>query len=276
MVVIFILMILEDCMYPFSQHRRKNSLILIAGVLVLLSSFLATVLSGVDAKSNIAQPSTTKMIFPPADNVIGLFEFDGSLRDSSGHGRDLTLIGGSIVPSFCRSGLRVEQVAQAGVQWNAYASLLQHPYTIEMVLTPEDTTQWRKLFGADPTQDAGWYYKNNGLQSYPSSVVGAGKVQANRLHYIAFVSTSPTTIDIYFQGELLGSTDAHFTAPPSHVIFFQDDSAVPRENFSGIVEGLRISSVSRTAEEIAAVQSQLSLGGCDHQVFLPFVHSIRS
>lgn len=261
-------------MYRYSQQPRKNSHLLIAGVLVLLSSFLASFLSGVEAQSTPAQTNVKRSIFPPASDVLGLFEFEGNINDSSGNDRNLTLIGGAIVPSMCGSGLRIEQLAVAGVEWNAYASLLKHPYTVEMVLTPEDTTRWRKLFSFDPTRDEGWYYRSEGLQAYPHSILGSSTVLANQLHYIAFVSTSPSTIDIYFQGQLLGSTAASFTAPPSHAHFFQDDSAVPSENFSGIVEAMRISSVSRTAEEIAAVQSQI--GGCGYQVFLPFIHSIRS
>jgi|HigsolmetaAR206D_1030411.scaffolds.fasta_scaffold05090_3 hypothetical protein len=263
-------------MHRYSLHRRKNTLFLFASVLVLVGSFCATLLSNVAAKSNSAQTSANQSIFPPADNVLGLFEFENDVKDSSGNGRDLTLIGGSIVSSRCSSGLKIEQTAVAGVEWNAYASLIEHPYTIEMVLTPEDTLHWRKLFSFDPNLDDGWYYYQNGIQAYPHEVFGSPDVRENQLHYIAFVSTSPSTIDIYFQGQLIGSSDAAFTAPPSHAVFFQDDSAVPEENFSGIVEAMRISSVSRTPEEIAAVQERLNStcgNNYQHQLFLPFVYS---
>jgi hypothetical protein len=116
---------------------------------------------------------------------------------------------------------------------------------------------WAKLFGANDATDSGWYYCD-GFQAYPNSAVTSAEITAGTRHYFALVSTSPTTMDVYFQGVKIGSTASAFTAPPSAAIFFRDDSGTSRhEQLRGIVEAMRISNVSRSSAEIAAVQSYL-------------------
>ncbi len=91
-------------------------------------------------------------------------------------------------------------------------------------------------------------------------MVGTGQVRGGERHYIAFLSTAPDQVDIYFQGAFLGSTNASFTAPPLQAIFFRDDTSTGREEqLDAVVEALRISGVGRTAEEIAAVQQNLEI-----------------
>ena len=146
-----------------------------------------------------------------------------------------------------------------GIDWSEYAGLLSHPYTVEIVLTPADTSGFRKIFSFDDSSDNGWYYNGQGIRAYPNSTLGGGQVLPGELHYIAFVSTAPDQIDVYFQGVLLGSTNASFTAPPSQAIFFRDDAGTGRsERLDAVVEAMRISGVARTAEEIAAIQQNLS------------------
>lgn len=202
---------------------------------------------------------TSASLFPIDANVLALFEFDDNTNDMSGNNRHATLLGGNFVTTALGGGLRVDPSADAGIDWSAYANLLQHPYTIEMILTPQDTQNWRKLFSFDDLADGGWYYKNEGIQAYPNAVVGGGDVKANDLHYLAFVSTAPNRINIYFQGNLLGATDAGFTAPPVQAIFFRDEQNTGRgEQLIGVVDALRISQGTRSLTEIANVQNAIT------------------
>jgi hypothetical protein len=197
-------------------------------------------------------------VFPSASNVLAEFDFNNNTEDSSGNNRDAVLIGGDFVPTFFGIGLQVGGTSNSGIDWSDHASLLVHPYTIEMILTPQQTSSWRKLFSFDDSKDAGWYYRSEGIQAYPNAVIGSGQVKPGELHYLAFVSTALDQIDVYFQGELLGSTNASFTAPPVQAIFFKDDTATGGENLEATIEALRISDVARTSDEIAAVQQVLT------------------
>ncbi|MBI3961401.1 MAG: hypothetical protein HY335_01510 [Deinococcus sp.] len=199
-------------------------------------------------------------VFLSALGVLATFEFNGNARDSSGNGRDALLIGGEFVPTAWGQGLHVLPGGPTGIDWSAFANLLVFPYTVEIVLTPQDTTDFRKLFSFDDTVDMGWYYYNEGISAYPEPEVGVGQVLAGERHYIAFVSTALDVVDIYFQGAFLGTSGATFTTPPPppQVIFFRDDVVTDREEqLDAVVEALRISGVTRTPAEIAAVQQRL-------------------
>ena len=197
--------------------------------------------------------------FPTDDGVLARLELNGDLTDSSGNGRHATLIGGEFVATALGTGLHVGPDDPLGIDWSEYAGLLSHPYTVEIVLTPADTSGFRKIFSFDDSSDNGWYYNGQGIRAYPNPTLGGGQVLPGELHYIAFVSTAPDQIDVYFQGVLLGSTNASFTAPPSQAIFFRDDAGTGRsERLDAVVEAMRISGVARTAEEIAAIQQNLS------------------
>lgn len=199
---------------------------------------------------------TASSVFPIDANVLALFEFEGDVSDLSGNNRHVTLLGGTFASTPLGQGLRVGPPDPVGISWSTYANLLQHPYTVEFILTPEDTQGWRKLFSFNDLADGGWYYKNQGIQAYPNAVIGTGNVKGNELHYLAFVSTAPDKVDVYFQGTLLGSTNASFTAPPAEMIFFRDERNTGRgEQLSGVIDALRISHVSRPATEIAAIQA---------------------
>jgi len=211
---------------------------------------------------------STVSVFPatPGDpDVLGDFEFNGDVRDSSGHGRDATFLGGQYVPTARGQGLRVFPApgpdgvnAPMGIDWSAYASLLAYPYTIEVVLTPQATDCWHKLFGFDDANDDGWYYCSDAFQAYPNPEVGIGLMSPGDEHYLAFVATAPDQIDVYFQGVFVGSTPASFEAPPAQAIFFRDDQSTGRyEQLHGVVDALRISSRARTPGEIVTVQEGL-------------------
>ncbi len=209
--------------------------------------------------TDVGNIAVVPSIFPADAGVLALFEFDGDLADLSGNARDATLIGGDFVTTSLGMGLQVGPTDPTGFDWSDFAALLVHPYTVEMILTPkQDTSGYRKLFSHSDSADAGWYYWSQGIQAFPNAVLGSGQVLPDELHYIAFVSTSDSQVDIYFQGQFLGSTNASFTAPPSEAIFFRDDTGTGRrEQLDAVVEAVRISDVTRTAEEISAVQQQL-------------------
>jgi len=197
-------------------------------------------------------------LFPTSSNVLAEFEFSNNTQDSSGNNRHATFLGtggATYTQTTCGTGLQIDATGE-GLDWSTYAGLLTHPFTVEMILTPTQTTKWSKLFGFDDTNDDGWYYKNSGIQAYPNPVLGSTVFPYER-HYIAFVSTSTTTMDVYFQGVLLGSTLLSFTAPPLQALFFKDDTDVVGEQLNGVVDALRISSVNRTPAEIAAVQARV-------------------
>jgi hypothetical protein len=210
-------------------------------------------------------------IFPSSPNTLAVFEFNGNVVDSSGNARNATLLGGSFVSTLCGQALKVGGLQTNGLNWSTYAALLKHPYTVEIVLTPNNTTQWRKLFGFSDADDDGWYYKDEGIQAYPNPVLAPGQVKAGQLHYIAFVSTAPDKVNVYFQGVLLGSTAASFTAPPPQAIFFKDDTQIQGEDLQATVEAIRISSVSRTETEISSIQARILQCSAPRKTFIPLV-----
>ena len=192
---------------------------------------------------------TESDLFSDDVSVLARFEFNDSVSDSSGAGRDATLLGGRFVDGVFGRGLAVAYTGSpVGLDWSAYAPLLTPPYTIEMALTPETTDAWGKLFGFDDSVDRGWYYKNGGVQAYPYSVLGRGQVQPSVLHYIAFIVHPEDRLEVFYQGEPIGESRVSFNSPPPQAIFFYDDSPTGRrEQISAVIEALRISSGAREA-----------------------------
>jgi hypothetical protein len=201
-------------------------------------------------------PACTQ-VFGTDDGTLARFELNGDTTDSSGHQRDATLIGGQFVATSWGMGLELPGTADQGFQWSAYANLLVHPYTIEMVVTPDDTSCYKKLFGPSDSMDNGWHYCGS-FQTYPNNLVGP-LLGAHQRHYFALVSTSATQIAVYINGTEVGTVDASFTAPPSEAIFFRDDTSTSRlEALAGVVEAVRISKVARTTQEITATATKLA------------------
>ncbi len=203
--------------------------------------------------------TSSNTIMPSDEHTLALFALDGNVQDTSGHGRDAVLISGTFTSTLMGQGLQLSGQSDGDGQsfhWNAYADLLVHPYTVEMIVTPEDTQNYRKLFSLDDSLDAGWYYRSQGLTAYPHERLGEGQALPNEQHYLAFVSLDNATIEIYLQGVSIGTTEASFTAPAAQAIFFNDDTGTGRgEQLTGVVEEVRISDVSRTAVEIQAIQT---------------------
>ncbi len=244
-------------MNHYFRWRRSITVLLLT--LMVFSGLLSLVRVDLAVTATTTTSLTVPQIFPPDDaNVLARFSFNGNVEDVSGNERHGRLIGGQFVTSRFGQGLLVGQADSNGMDWSQYASLLVHPYTIEMVLTPEETLNWRKLFGFSDRADSGWYYKNQGIQAYPHAVLGTNQLLPRQRHYLAFVSTAPDQIDVYFQGTLLGSTNASFTAPPGQALFFRDDvNTGRREQLVGVIDTLRISATTRTAQEIAKVEQNL-------------------
>jgi hypothetical protein len=202
-------------------------------------------------------PNSCTDVFEPDSDALAIFELNGDVVDTSGHHRDATLIGGTFVQTAWGMGLALDGGATQGFEWARNAGLLVHPFTVEMVITPQSTACYKKLFGSDDTQDAGWYLCNT-FESYPNDPVGGLQNPANHRQYLAVVSTSPSTVDIYIDGTKAGSTGIGFTQTGT-AIFFRDDTNTNRtEGFAGIVEAVRISGRARTTAELAAIQTQLS------------------
>jgi len=190
-------------------------------------------------------------------------ELNGDVTDGSDEGRDGTLLGGDFVATEFGQGLRVLGMGPQGINWDAYKDLITHPFTIELVLVPTDTYDYRRLFRYDDTLDEGWYYGDHLFYSYdntPVPDVGEPFVEDER-HYIAIVSREESMellIDVYLNGAMIGTTPAgylgSFTDPLANAVFFEDDDD---EHLIGVVDALRISTGSRSMVEISAVQSRL-------------------
>jgi hypothetical protein len=202
---------------------------------------------------------TTDHVFAPDDGTLAILELNGDLTDSSGHLRDATLIDGTFVPTSWGQGLAVAGMATQGFQWSAYASLLVHPFTIELVVTPQSVACWHKLFSPNDLFDNGWYYCLQIQTCCPDAFVGGSTLPIDQRHYLAFVSTSATQSDVFYNGTRLGSVATGFTTPQAEAIFFRDDlTSLRGEAFIGVVDAVRISNVARTPAEIATVQARLA------------------
>jgi cysteine-rich repeat protein len=200
-----------------------------------------------------------KQIFLPTSGVLAEFEFEGNTLDTSGNQRDAVLLGGSFVPGLFGQALKLSAVGAMGLDWSNFASSLVHPYSIEMVLTPEQTLNFAKLFSSNDALDQGWYYASRGFTDFPTGILGQGLMLDNQRHYLAFVSTSATTMNAFFQGNFLGAFNTSFIAPPPQAIFFRDDSiSTRREQVLGVIEGLRMSEVARSTAEIAQQQRYIN------------------
>lgn len=205
-------------------------------------------------------PAACAKVFAPDGDTLALFELNGTLNDTSGNNRNATLIAGGFTQTPWGMGFAVNGSTTQGFQWSAYANLLVHPFTIEMV-NGCTTTCYKKLFGGSDTADAGWYYCTQ-LTSYGSqqSVTKVGpNVSGGQRHYLAFVSTSTAMMDVYLNGAKVGAAPTRLANPPTAAIFFRDDTVTQRsEAVNAVIDAVRLSRVARTATEIAATQTKLA------------------
>lgn len=209
--------------------------------------------------TNTTQPTATTSVFAPDSRTLAVFEFNGDTRDASGNGRDLAPVGAAATFEPSRFGQAIA-IGEQGpdLTWNPYASLLVHPFTVEMVVRADGVSGYHKLFGGDGQLDAGWYVYDEGFIDYPQGAkLGAERFVAGIPHYLALVSTSPTTMDVYIDGERIDSTPISFALPPPQAHFFRDDRG-GGEQLLGAVDAMRISSGTRSTNEIGAVNARLA------------------
>ncbi|MGE0551343.1 MAG: LamG-like jellyroll fold domain-containing protein [Kofleriaceae bacterium] len=197
-----------------------------------------------------------RTVFESDAETLAVFELNGDVMDSSANARHATLIGGTFEATSWGMGLSVPGSQAQGFQWNDYAGMIEHPYSIEMVVTAKDTACFKKLFGAKNNLDAGWYYCDK-FDAYPNAAIGP-ELAANERHYFAIISRSASDIDVYLNGSFIGSTDAGFDAPPMAAIFFRDDTNTDDENLTGVIDAVRISSVARSESEIETIADRLA------------------
>lgn len=197
-------------------------------------------------------------LFEVDAQTLASLELNGDLRDAGPHHRDAAWVTvGAFVDTVWGQGVSLHGGQGQGLDWSAHASELVPPFTIEMVLRPMNTTCYAKLFGADDSLDAGFYYCH-GVVSYPGEVQGL--TPPGQVHYLAFVVQSPNALEVYFQGDYLGLTDPFMNFPVSQAFFFRDDSHTSRgEMLRGVVDGVRISRGARSREEIASLAKRLHL-----------------
>lgn len=228
--------------------ERAIGLALVATVLLLPTSAVAT------------HGPAHGAIFPTDAGTVAVFEFEGDALDSSGNARHLTPIetSPSYVGTPCGTAWLSPSTTVQGFDWSAFAGHLVAPYTVEMVLTPSEVDAWNKLFSHDDGLDAGWYIRSSTFNSFPSGALPGPLFSVGTLAYLAIVSTTPGSIDVYVDGAFAGTISAQFSSAPANAVFFRDDAGTSRsEIYDGTVDAMRISSTARTLAEMGAIMSQL-------------------
>lgn len=200
-------------------------------------------------------PPSYADIFTTDQTALARFEFNGDARDlASGRDGYLTTAA-QFRPTRFGQGLAVGSTGP-GLVWTPYAGALTYPFSIEMVVTPDATSGYRKLFGPDDNLDAGWYIHDGALVSYPLGAEIPNVFTAGLTTYLAFITASPTEMDVYADGRFLARTPLSFTTPPPQAIFFRDDRG-GGEQFTGTVDALRISTGQRTQQDIQEVLARI-------------------
>ena len=150
-----------------------------------------------------------------------------------------------------------------GLDWSAHATLLNHPFTIEMVFTPMVAPGASQIFDTDGTTKPAGTYRAKGSEigrvtTIPSSVadvspMASGSTWSSLLRRMTFTYTSTAN------ARPTGRLD-HLRRSPGQALFFKDDGRASSEDPHALIEAIRISSVNRTDDEIADVQSRLTPG----------------
>ncbi len=204
-----------------------------------------------------------EFVFDPAnERVVAQFEFNGDAVDVSGSSRDGLILGGEFVNTEFGQGLRVGH-ADHGFDWSRYSFFLSHPYTVEIVLNPDvASSTFSKLLGHDDGDEGGWYLYSEGFRTYPiqGGTLGSEMMPFGQRAYLAVVSTSDTEVHVFINGEQVTDepVPSQYPRDPESAIFFRDDASPSRyETLHAVIDAMRISSVSRSAADIALVQSRL-------------------
>lgn len=231
---------------------------------------------GVDCGSACGAPCSD--VFTADEHTLAIFELNGDLLDSSGHGRHAlptrepsdagagaqTLDPVRFVQTSWGQGLTLPGTPYQGFDWSAHASLLSAPFTMEIVLVPSETDCYQRLFAFDAEDDDGWYLCD-GFEAYPNdALLGTDFAEGERLYLAIVMSTeldadagTGAAITVYKNGTLLGTSQGAFVAPPTDAVFFEDDNH-RGEQPNGVVDAVRLSSGARSAEEISATWTRLT------------------
>ena len=215
-----------------------------------------------------APPADDAVFTPGLAGVLARYELNGNTDDASGNERIIQRLGGRFMATDFGQGLMVNDTSH-GLDWSAHATLLNHPFTIEMVFTPMEVAgqSFAKIFDTDGTTETGWYLQSEGFRNWPSDndpIIGRGRIANGERVYLAVVSASEDDIHVYINGER--QTDRPIGSrfegtPPGQALFFKDDGrASEGEDPHALIEAIRSSSVNRTDDEIADVQSRLTPG----------------
>ena len=211
---------------------------------------------------------------PGADDVFSIdtdtlarLELNGTTLDSGDFGADAVLYGAGLNTEFVSSqfgrGLAISAPGAVGVDWTEHAARLVPPWTIEMVLqvTPAQNPLTKRLFTPDLTNDGGWYWQSL-LRFPPGNPVLGNAPITEKLEYFVFASADGTTMDVYEDGAPLGTVGTQFgPGAPVNALFFKDDRS---DDYIGLVDALRISSLVRSQQDIDAVQARLQTRRPEH------------
>ena len=225
--------------------------------LCLAVGLIPTAATAAPASPGAVAAADPDAFFPTDASTLAIFEFNGDVLDSSGNGRDATLLdpASTYEASTYGQGLVLPAVGGAaqGIDWSAYASLLVPPYTVEVLVYPTDVGSWKRLFTHDQLDDGGLYYYGGSLQNYPEPPLSGVSLPPNTLHCLAWSApvTPDRRLDLYLDGTYLGQVGRGYDVPSQAWFFMDDTGAAPNENIDGFVDAMRISNVARTGTELA-------------------------
>jgi MYXO-CTERM domain-containing protein len=146
--------------------------------------------------------------------------------------------------------------SQGGLLLNTTGMIPVNDYSIEMVVSLDQTSSWRRLLGvSDRTVDTGFYLYNGHLQVWPNTGVGPNPFNAGTWHHIVLTVDPSGTLKGYIDGLTDLATTAsvmNITSATQTLDFFLDNAAggpTPNEYSSGSISRLRIYQGALTAPE---------------------------
>ena len=145
---------------------------------------------------------------------------------------------------------------QGGLLLNTAGMIPVNDYSIEMVISMDQTSSWRRILGvSDRTVDTGFYVYNGHLQVYPDTGVGPNPFNAGTWHHIILSVAPSGTIRGYIDGltDLTSTASVmNITSPTGTLDFFLDNAAggpTPNEYSSGSIARLRVYQGALTENE---------------------------
>jgi hypothetical protein len=196
-------------------------------------------------------------------STVGLWHLDETggtgayLKDSSGNGNHGTPTGTTLVEGISGKARSFNGTSDELNMGNG--SSLSNPYiTLEAwIKTPSPTTNFQMIITKSDATDNGYgfrFYSNTGrLQAIfagttPSNLIGNTVLSANTWYHVA-TTYDGTTCRIYING-VQDNFVAMTGSISSNSIDVRIGSRSDGYNFNGTIDGVRVSSVARSAEEI--------------------------